>query len=119
MSVMPAITDALHALLVARAARRSAAVVAEKECGTMILFNAAVCLLLFVLALLDPVEAQQPPTIEKLLTDRWEIAGYIAIGSNRSLILFKKGDVKYLVQCSVLIDVTRDQRVVTTCYELK
>ena len=82
-------------------------------------FDAAVCLLLFVLASLGPVEAQQSPTIEKLLTDRWEIAGYIAIGSNRSLVLFKKSDATYLVQCSVLIDVTRDQRVVTTCYELK
>jgi len=36
-----------------------------------------------------------------------------------SLILFKHKEYKYLVQCSVLIDVTRNPRVVTSCYEIK
>jgi hypothetical protein len=49
------------------------------------------------------VAAQQSLTIEKLLTEGWEIAGYIAVADNRSLILFKHASVKSLVQCSVLI----------------
>jgi hypothetical protein len=71
------------------------------------------------MTLFGQVAAQQPLTIEKLLTDGWEIAGYIAVADNRSLILFKHTRVKSLVQCSVLIDVTRNPRVVTYCYELK
>jgi hypothetical protein len=66
-----------------------------------------------------PAPAQQPLTIEKLIADGWEVAGYVSAWENRSLILFKHKDRKSLVQCSVLIDVTRDQRIVTTCYELK
>jgi hypothetical protein len=46
-------------------------------------------------------------------------AGYIAAWENRSLILFKHKDHKYLVQCSVLVDVLRAQRLVTVCYELE
>jgi hypothetical protein len=65
--------------------------------------------------------AQQPSpmTIEKLLADGWEVAGYISAWENRSLILFKHKDRHALMQCSVLIDVLRNPRVVTTCYELK
>jgi hypothetical protein len=65
--------------------------------------------------------AQQtsPVTIEKLLADGWEVTGYIAAWENRSLILFKHKDRHALMQCSVLIDVLRNPRVVTTCYELK
>ena len=64
--------------------------------------------------------AQQPAlTIEKLLGEGWEVAGYIAAWENRSLILFKHKEHKHLVQCSVLIDVLRNPRVVTYCYELK
>jgi hypothetical protein len=47
------------------------------------------------------------------------LVGYVAAWENRSLILFRHKDHKYLVQCSVLIDVTRAQHVVTACYELK
>lgn len=66
------------------------------------------------------VEAQpSPPTVEKLLTDGWEVAGYIAVADNRSLILFKHKEHRYLVQCSVLVDVTRNPRVITYCYEVK
>ena len=63
---------------------------------------------------------QQPPvTIEKLIGDGWEVAGYIAAWENRTLILFKHKEHKHLVQCSVLIDVMRNPRVVTACYEIK
>lgn len=57
-------------------------------------------------------------TIEKLITDGWEVAGYVAAFENRTLILFKHKEHRYLVQCSVLIDVLRNPRTVTVCYEL-
>ncbi|MCJ2106714.1 hypothetical protein MKK70_15275 [Methylobacterium sp. E-041] len=64
--------------------------------------------------------AEPAPTIEHLLTDGWEIAGYVGNYDVRtSLILFKKKDVNHLVQCSTLFDVTRSQRVVVNCYELR
>jgi hypothetical protein len=79
------------------------------------------CLALLALELLaTPASPQSPQiTIEKLITDGWEVAGYIAASDIRSLILFKHKDQKYLVQCSVLVDVTRAQRLVIVCYELK
>jgi hypothetical protein len=67
-----------------------------------------------------PALAQQPAlTIEKLLGEGWEVAGYIAPWENRTLILFKHREHKHLVQCSVLIDVLRNPRTVTACYELR
>ena len=70
----------------------------------------------------SPAGAQQQPgspSIEKLLTEGWEVAGYISAWENRSLILFRHKEHKYLVQCSVLIDVMRNPRVVTYCYEIR
>jgi ABC-type antimicrobial peptide transport system ATPase subunit len=63
--------------------------------------------------------AQAPITIEQLVQDNWEVAGYVSAFENRSLILFKHKDQKYLVQCSVLVDVLRSPRLVITCYELR
>lgn len=64
--------------------------------------------------------ADEPPlSIERLNAEGWEIAGYAGTFDNRSsLILFRKRDRTYLVQCSVLYDVTRNPRVVTNCYAL-
>lgn len=62
---------------------------------------------------------QSPITIERLVDQGWEVAGYIAAFENRSLILFKHKEHKYLVQCSVLTDVLRSPRIVTYCYELR
>ena len=63
--------------------------------------------------------AQAAPTIEGLLMDGWEIVGLAGNYDVRtSLLLFRKKDVTYLVQCSTLYDVTRDKRVVVNCYEL-
>ena len=63
--------------------------------------------------------AAEPLTIEQLSADGWEIAGYTGTFDNRSsLILFRKKDTKYLVQCSILYDVTRNPRVITNCYAL-
>jgi hypothetical protein len=58
-------------------------------------------------------------TIERLMGDGWEIAGYIGTFDNRSsLMLFRHKDKNYLVQCSVLYDVTRSPRTNVNCYEL-
>lgn len=63
--------------------------------------------------------AESPLTVERLMTDGWEVAGYTGTLDNRSsLILFKNKDRKYLVQCSTLYDVTRSTRVTMNCYEL-
>jgi hypothetical protein len=58
-------------------------------------------------------------TVEQLLTDGWQLAGYIGTADNRSsLMLFKHPDRRYLVQCSVLYDVLRYKRIQTHCYEV-
>ncbi|HWB45072.1 MAG TPA: hypothetical protein VG900_06480 [Hyphomicrobiaceae bacterium] len=64
-------------------------------------------------------QPQQSGEIERLLADGWEVAGYISAWENRSLILFKHKDRKYLVQCSVLTDVLRNPRLVIHCSELR
>ena len=48
----------------------------------------------------------KPNQIEKLIRDGWEVTGYVAAFENRTLILFKHKEHHYLVQCSILIDVT-------------
>lgn len=65
------------------------------------------------------VRAADLLTVEGLLKDGWEIAGYASNFEGRSLILFKHKDRGYLAQCSVLYDVTRQNRVVTNCYEVR
>ncbi|MBX9588162.1 MAG: hypothetical protein K2X43_02585 [Hyphomonadaceae bacterium] len=64
-------------------------------------------------------QPQSAGSIEKLLGEGWEVAGYVSAWENRSLILFKHREHKYLVQCSVLIDVLRSPRLVTSCYEIR
>ena len=78
-----------------------------------------VCTVSLLLLGIVPARAQPNPTIERLLIDGWEVAGYVAVAGNRSLILFGHKVHRHLVQCSVLIDVTRNPQIVTACYELK
>jgi hypothetical protein len=64
--------------------------------------------------------AETPLTIDQLLAQGWEIAGYASGYDNRtSLILFRRPGVNALVQCGILYDVTRTQRTVVNCYELR
>jgi hypothetical protein len=59
-------------------------------------------------------------TVDQLLTQGWEIAGYASGYDNRtSLILFRKSGVNALVQCGVAYDVTRSPRTILNCYELR
>jgi hypothetical protein len=63
--------------------------------------------------------ADPPLTIERIMGEGWEIAGYASGYDNRStLILFRHKDKSYLIQCSTLYDVTRNPRVTVNCYEL-
>jgi hypothetical protein len=64
--------------------------------------------------------ADAPLTVDQLLAQGWEIAGYASGYDNRtSLILFHHPGVNALVQCGVLFDVTRNPRTIINCYELK
>ena len=64
--------------------------------------------------------AEAPLTIDQLLAQGWEIAGYASGYDNRtSLILFRHPGMNALVQCGVLYDVTRSPRTIVNCYELK
>ena len=76
--------------------------------------------LLTGLVVCNGLSAAEPAiTVERLLGEGWEIAGYAGTLDNRStLILFRHKDKKYLVQCSVLYDVTRNPRTNTNCYEV-
>jgi hypothetical protein len=67
------------------------------------------------------VLAGEPPlTIDQLLAEGWEIAGYASGYDNRtSLILFRHPGMNALVQCGVLYDVTRSPRTIVNCYELR
>jgi hypothetical protein len=64
--------------------------------------------------------AETPLTIDQLLAQGWEIAGYASGYDNRtSLILFRHPGEKKLVQCGILYDVTRTPRTAINCYELR
>src|SRR6478672_9503926 len=57
--------------------------------------------------------AETPLTVDQLLAQGWEIAGYASGYDNRtSLILFRHPGVNALGQCGVLYDVTRVPRTV-------
>ena len=77
-------------------------------------------LLLATMLASSSLAAETPRTIDQLLAQGWEIADYASGYDNRtSLILFRHPGVKALVQCGILYDVTRVQRTVVNCYELK
>jgi hypothetical protein len=64
--------------------------------------------------------AEAPLTVDQLLAQGWEIAGYASGYDNRtSLILFRHEGTNTLVQCGVLYDVTRNPRTIVNCYELR
>jgi hypothetical protein len=64
--------------------------------------------------------AEPPPSIERLLSDGWEIAGFASGYDNRSsLILFRHSGTNALVQCGALHDVTRTPSTLINCYELR
>ena len=76
--------------------------------------------LVFFVAGCGAALAEPPPTIEKLLGDGWEIAGFASGYDNRtSLILFRHPGRNELVQCGILFDVTRNPHTIVNCYELR
>jgi hypothetical protein len=73
-----------------------------------------------MLAASNLAAAETPLTIDQLLAQGWEIAGYTGGFDNRTaLILFRHPGINALVQCSTLYDVTRNPRTVVNCYELR
>jgi hypothetical protein len=74
-----------------------------------------------ILAAARATAAEPPPlTIDQLLAQGWEIAGFASGYDNRtSLILFRHPGRNSLVQCGVLFDVTRDPHTIVNCYELR
>ena len=65
--------------------------------------------------LAQPAESDDRPTIEALLKDGWQIAGYTGADDGWSaFILLRHPDQKHLVQCRADYDVTREKRVQPT-----
>jgi hypothetical protein len=63
-------------------------------------------LLLATMLASSSLAAETPRTIDQLLAQGWEIAGYASGYDNRtSLILFRHPGINALVQCGILYDV--------------
>ena len=70
--------------------------------------------------LAQPAESDDRPTIEALLKDGWQIAGYTGADDGWSaFILLRHPNQQHLVQCRAGYDVTREKRVQTNCYRLR
>ena len=62
-------------------------------------------------------DSDDRPTIESLLKNGWQVAGYTsAVDGYSAFILFRHPDQKHLVQCRAGYDVTREKRVQANCY---
>ena len=60
-------------------------------------------------------------SIETLLKDGWQIAGYAAANTfsvESAMILLRHADQSYLVQCRASFDVTRSPSITSHCYKL-
>jgi hypothetical protein len=70
-------------------------------------------------AMAQPAESEVV-SIESLLKEGWQIAGYTGADDSRSaFILFRHPGEPYLVQCRAGYDATREKRVQTNCYRLR
>jgi hypothetical protein len=82
--------------------------------------RSGLCFAMMLAALSFAAAEQAPLTIDQLLAQGWEIAGYASGYDNRtSLMLFRHPGINALVQCGVLYDVTRNPRTIVNCYELR
>ena len=82
--------------------------------------RSGLCFAMMLTALSFAAAEQAPLTIDQLLAQGWEIAGYASGYDNRtSLMLFRHPGINALVQCGVLYDVTRNPRTIVNCYEVK
>ena len=89
--------------------------------GKEVLVKMRLILSFVMIFLASGLAAAEPPlSVERLLAEGWEIAGYASGYDNRtSLILFRHAGTNALVQCGVLYDVTRNPRTIVNCYELR
>ena len=82
--------------------------------------RSGLCFAMMLAGLSFAAAEQAPLTIDQLLAQGWEIAGYASGYDNRtSLMLFRHPGINALVQCGVLYDETRSPRTIINCYELK
>ena len=61
-------------------------------------------------------------SIETLLKDGWQIAGYAAANQSAvesAMLLLRHADQSYLVQCRASYDVTRSPSDTSHCYKLR
>ena len=61
-------------------------------------------------------------SMETLLKDGWQVAGYAAANQfavESAMILLRHADQSYLVQCRASFDVNRSPRVTSHCYKLR
>jgi hypothetical protein len=80
----------------------------------------AACAALAVACPASSQEAEVKPTIESLLKDGWQVAGFTGAVDNWStFILFRNPSEQYLIQCRAGYDVTREQRIQINCYRLR
>lgn len=64
-------------------------------------------------------ETDERPSMESLLKEGWQIAGYTGADDGYSaFILLRHPNQNHLVQCRAGYDVTREKRVQTNCYKL-
>ena len=68
------------------------------------------------------VATDENVSMETLLKDGWQIAGYAAANQGAvesAMILLRHADQSYLVQCRASFDVTRSPSVNSHCYKLR
>ena len=61
-------------------------------------------------------------SMETLLKDGWQVAGYAAANQGAvesAMILLRHADQSYLVQCRGSFDVTRSPSITSHCYKLR
>ena len=92
----------------------------RRRAGLLIFAMSVLTLAGTVPVLTQPPESDNRPTIESLLKDGWQIAGYTGADDGWSaFILLRHPNQQHLVQCRAGYDVTREKRVQTNCYKLR
>ena len=92
----------------------------RRRVGLLALAMAVLPLAGTVPGLTQAPESDERPSMESLLKEGWQIAGYTGADDGYSaFILLRHPDQNHLVQCRAGYDVTREKRVQTNCYKLR
>ena len=91
----------------------------RRRVGLLALAMAVLPLAGTVPGLTQAPESDERPSMESLLKEGWQIAGYTGADDGYSaFILLRHPNQNHLVQCRAGYDVTREKRVQTNCYKL-